>query len=370
MKKKIAVLLSVIAMSFVFVGCAKTYSINDYYSYEISGYDGRGRMDISFKDLDLAEVITEEAGLAEEDGMKLVFAIDEAVDADWSKTSEFANGDVVEIKFNQEKIDKFNEENKKCKLQVEDIVFTVSGLDEIGEMDPFDGIDIQVTGMAPAGEVTRLGSPKYQQLRYVVDKPQGLSNGDVITISLDSSTPENFYIDTYGALPSVTSMEYTVEGLDEYVTEISQLSDDVKKLLISEAENHVSADKADDSTISNRIYDIEKMILLTPKNPADAKSQNIVYVVYSQSFDKKSFSKVHHIERYMYMKVENIVKYADGTVYADVSDAEYPSYSFGLGTGFEFEGFNVSGYENYDKLYNDLVTANAGEWNAEVADIN
>lgn len=90
------------------------------------------------------------------------------------------------------------------------------------EVNPFKGLQVEITGVAPYAKVQSVKGTAVRNAQFKADKTEGLSNGDVITITVD---------DMYGYSWTETSYQYTVSGLDTLVVSPSEIpQDDVETI--------------------------------------------------------------------------------------------------------------------------------------------
>ena len=83
-------------------------------------------------------------------------------------------------------------------------------------IDPFEGVEIRFSGIAPIGYADIMGSPKYSHIAYDMDETNGLSNGDTIKLrAYVTGISEEEFEKEYGKLPSKMEKEYTPLGLEE-----------------------------------------------------------------------------------------------------------------------------------------------------------
>lgn len=103
---------------------------------------------------------------------------------------------------------------------------------EISKFDPFDGLEVTFSGIAPNGTANISGmstSGPASVLRYSADRMDGLSEGDVITIMIsgyNGEDPAATCAENFGMVPSTLTKEYTVDGLDSYVSSLADISDE------------------------------------------------------------------------------------------------------------------------------------------------
>ena len=134
------------------------------------------------------------------------------------------NGDVIKISFqiDEEKLAEL-QKVMNVEFKCEECSFTVEGLQEIKEFDPF--VDYEVFYDGSNGSATAYGyirfypypkNPDQQctaDFEVLTDKNGTLSNGDKIIISLKDFTEAENFIQNWGLIPTRTELEITVSGL-------------------------------------------------------------------------------------------------------------------------------------------------------------
>ena len=249
-KKVVSIILLVgimVISVFILTGCGKKkVNLNDFFEYEVVGVDGYARVEYRFNRLDFEDNVFELLGfstynigdISVEDLEKLeTIAADLAgVGGAWDKESGISNGDSITYKWTF-KGNSLEELEKKfgIKLIYEDINLNVEGLEAAVEFDPFEDLQVSTYGISPAGEIT-VTSNKYPNIIFAVEKNSGLSNGDKVTITAGFLGSEEELIASYGGPMTRTSMEYTVEGLDEYITSVADIPEDLKASMLKEME--------------------------------------------------------------------------------------------------------------------------------------
>lgn len=115
-----------------------------------------------------------------------------------------------------------------CTLLYEDVTYTVSGLQAVGEYDPFQNVTVTFDGASPDGTASLNvdGSDRENTIRYSLDHEDRLSNGDTVVLTAEPINGDEDDIETYGNVLSPRSQTYTVAGLTEYITGPNDLSDD------------------------------------------------------------------------------------------------------------------------------------------------
>lgn len=96
---------------------------------------------------------------------------------------------------------------------------TVSGLPEALVFDPFEAWTITFDGYSTAGSLQKTYSGEINSSRFKFDKTSDLSNGDIVTVTLDKEnygmSMEEYCVKNYGKIPSAYEKTYTVSGLTE-----------------------------------------------------------------------------------------------------------------------------------------------------------
>lgn len=154
--------------------------------------------------------------------LQALAAMEESIDFVVEPSDNLSNGDTVtvSVKYNSD-IFKQN----KVSLSAEPKTFTVEGLTEPIEVDPFEGLDVVFTETAPYGKATINQDncdTKGLRVSYNLDKYNDLSNGDVVTVTIDVSE-EDALKQGYKLLQ--TSAEFTVDGLVTYMKSLDQIGD-------------------------------------------------------------------------------------------------------------------------------------------------
>lgn len=230
--KKTAICLVTVAFAAAAAlsGCSNsnvTLSAKDYYDVEISGFNGNA--DISFDvDSSALDEVTEEMFKDvsysnteqykkylefSEDMYNLEKSMTYMITSD--KKDGFSNGDVIQVTLSYDE-----KTAAEMNIAFSDVTFdyTVEGLTEGTSIDPFEGLKIEYTGIAPDASISfdTTGCADYVRNNvsfYVDGNNYGYSNGETftVTISYDESKAEKNAI-----MFTQESKQYTVEGVLEY----------------------------------------------------------------------------------------------------------------------------------------------------------
>lgn len=246
------------------------------------------------------------------------------------KKENFSNGDVVTIKlsYNEKKL-------QEAGIGISDATFeyTVEGLTEATDIDPFEGLKIEYTGVSPKVKVEfdTAGCDEYVRNNvnfYIDGDSYNFANGEkfTVTASYNESKAEQNAINI-----TSTSKEYTVEGALEYpatldgvdLAAIDSQFNDMLEAAMSKEGIYVGKEVSS-SSISNdwgatlKITKVEPKLLL--KAYLNSKN-NQSYVDYENEYSwfweinvtakctDKGYSdkyKVGSVVNYKYYYVENI----------------------------------------------------------------
>ena len=242
----IVALIVLLVVIFKVAGCGKTkVDLNDYLSISVAGTDTVGTASYSFDSNGLFMKLAEAIGVKDEDaadpyyllnsltsGSKkwkklsdLYSMMDSTFQGSLEKTTDLSNGDEIVFEWNNnknqmEQIEKDFKVSFSCKEMKKD----VEGLAKIQEFDPFEDVEVKFSGYAPNGTAEIQNNSEYNYetpyLDFELDKRDGLSNGDKVTVSVvnavgDEDTFRENCIRDWGVAPSAVTKEYTVEGLNE-----------------------------------------------------------------------------------------------------------------------------------------------------------
>lgn len=283
----------------------KELSISPYVLVNVTGLSTRAQATVY---LDTAGIYSTLAGAdaTQEDRAKYdSFVSSLSISTD--KLDKLANGDKINVTVTYDA-----QLADELKLNVTDFVKTVEvrGLNEGYEIDVFKDLEVIVTGTAPYAFVTytnKSDDPYIKNLEYVIEgKTTGLKNGDIITIrcKLDPDTAELYYYYT-----DVTTMNYTVEGLDTYIYDQAELDSNVLSDIAGECAK-VIYDDTDDTTTrmlykltgsSNYLYQdnnewvdnlkLNQVIFLSRSSEGTSPYENIIFYVFEAAIANNYYTE-------------------------------------------------------------------------------
>ncbi|MCR5272893.1 MAG: zinc ribbon domain-containing protein [Lachnospiraceae bacterium] len=378
-KKGIIVGVVAIALLVIVVAFGKRGTIinlNDYIVFNQTGCDGYGNVSVSL-DLDAieekyGEKIAFSKRAKEEYGelLELTTPIEEFgefISISLDSSDALSNGDTVNYTWN---VDENLSEYLTCKVKYTDGSYTVSDLSEVGTYDVFEDVEIEFSGVAPKGELnfTYNGS-ELRASDFSIDKTYGLSNGDVVTVTISDKNFDK-YAEEYGKVPEAVSKEYTVEGLDSYITKLSEVPEETLESLKAQAEDVFNAGVASEWGENEKLLSFEYLgeYLLNPDYELylDDNKLFLVYKVQVEdtySEDDISFDEIKEV--YWYISFEKVAISADGDGVVDVTDYDTPWDKVEVHIDNVSYYWYYYGYETLDELYDAVFTESSEYYTVE-----
>ncbi len=368
-------LVAVIGVSIFFATRPTTISLNEYVTVEYDGYNGQGIARVDFDTDAFREDYGKKIKIKGHNipGMDAIaapseFLIVTCVDGKLDKDEGLSNGDKILFQWN------CDEEKAKevfhVKLSYDDVPFTVEGLDEADAVNPFNDLKLEFDGRAPYATVS-LGYSCNEDyacmMDFNVEPNRNLKNGDTITITIeDADDPvwQETLLESYGKTLSETKMTYTVEGLDEYLADISLIPDDVMATMDAKVEENIN-DEATYWADFTKVSNMEHVgCYLLNRKPDDTLGGNELYVVYKVDAvtDLETEDGPIHEEFSYYTTVSfgNVVLKPDGSVAVDLSLCTRPFHQFSRDVNnmpYYFYGF-----ETLEELDSDLIEAKSDRY--------
>lgn len=331
-------------------GCGKkTIDLNSYYSYEITGLDGYGSIEERFDSASLEKDLLKAAKLKEDSDKGFLFLMmaESSFADEWDRKTNLKNGDTVVHTWNivSDELEEYH-----ISLVGKEEKATVKGLENAKTFDAFENMTVAYDGVSPNGSVRLDTSCCIGDLNYSVDKGNGLSNGDVVTVKVSMPADVVGYYQTYGKIPETDSCEFTVNGLDEVITRADQIPQDVRGEMNEIRRANLEENLSYGDGIVLEDFDLEALYVVTPEsNSSDSK----VYLVNKVTV---SDPLVNSQSYYTYSLFQKPVLKADGSVELDYNFVQSPRYTYFFGElegeAFLFPGDNqpFGGYRDLDEL--------------------
>ena len=278
MRKMKYLVLGLVGMAVMgLTGCGGTkVDMTDYVTVEFSGVDGEGKamcnVDYVKLEQDLAGDDDGQISMEELEALAWITQFEMGVSYELDKDTGLSNGDKVTVTV---KYDEDIAKENKVKVTGDKKEFKVEGLNEPIEVDAFSnsifntdtGVFLEYSGVAPQANLyieNKCTKEPESLITYKVDKTYDLKNGDEITITaeLPKSAAEEGYI------LKETKKTVKVDGLNSYVSSLSQMKEEDKAELLTKvdrtllAEDNIDFFTADDkgldmnnnTTFSNLTY--------------------------------------------------------------------------------------------------------------------
>lgn len=388
MKRKSTLItaLTAVGLCLCMTACgSKKINLNDYVEVEFKGYDSAGTASC-YVDLDrLIEDHLEVFGLDDDASLlelsKVYGDLEDRLSGELDKSKQLSNGETVTFKW-----DSFNEDKIKEKYSVvfshSDLKFQVSDLDIPREFDPFDYISVAYDGIAPSGNliINKDSSNPVSGLNYRADRSDNLSNGDIVTITVEVSSDLNEYCLGKGYIPTAEKREYKVSGLTSYARTLHDIPDETKEKLRTQAEDSIRAYCAGWAE-GNSLKQLEFLgyYFLAPKEGFSARPNNEIYCVYKITSDingvtKDNTTEMQNAEEVFYTNFyySDLIILDDGVCSVELSKGKttdnriYSAYgSIGSGWFSTFNNYFYYGYSDLDSMFNDCVAKKTEKYTYE-----
>lgn len=377
-----AVAAVLIAIILIASNSGKTIDLNKYLTVEAEGYNGYGT----------ASAVIDWDAIEEKCGSKLSFTpevkkeysallsyvtpidfMKEYISVELDEDSKLSNGSTITYTWEvqDELMDYLT-----CKVKYEDDSITVSGLTEVGTFDAFANVKVEFSGISSDGNVTiSYEGSELTSDDFYCSETNDLSNGDIITVSIDESKME-YYAEKLGKIPETLEKEYKVEGLEKYLTSAAELDDTALTAMQQQASDDFNAHVAQDWGEGEKLEDFTYIgnYLLTSKKQSSWNSKNRLYLIYKAqirnefSNEEKSYNKVNDL--YWYIEYEDLIVGTDGKVSVDVTNYNTPGDRFTIDAGigrnwWSNQEWPHNGYQTLEDLYKTVVTSNLDAYNHE-----
>ena len=353
----------VVATMFMLTGCgAKKISLNDYISIEADGYDSMGEATYSFDYEsfynDFSDTIKvspkykselENMGYYPEEAATDAF-LSLCVDQQLDNTSDLSNGDTITLTWLCD--DEMAENYFNCKLDYSDITYTVEGLKEVGEFNPFDYLTVEFDGISSAGTINI--TPDYSQsemtdIYFEADMEVELSNGDVVTVTADPEEDTEYFVEEYGNIVTPLEKTYTVEGLKTYATSASQIPQETLDKMVQQGKDAFYSYVANEWVDGYKIKAVDYVgnYFLSLKEGMEG-DQNCIYIVYKIKFVENDGNTYTF---YYQVRFKDMVVDGNGTCEVSLADYEKTSDKFEYADG----KYSVDGYGTINSLYEKVI---------------
>lgn len=378
----------VVILLLIIMTNGKTVKMSKYVTITTDGYDGYGTATWEFdsvqfeKDYGKKLKYTRSAKKEMEDFATPCETAVIVFDGKIDKKEYLSNGDIVTFSWDDQDADEIKEVYKN-KFKFSDVSIKVEGLKKIESFDIFEDISIEYTGCEPYASASVVNNSKegfIQKLRFEIENGSNLSNGDTIRVKVSAYSEDDlveYCAENYGKVPKTDEKEYTVEGLNSYVTSEDQIPEDFLDKMKGEVEDHLRSQAASDwdSRVSLENVTYIGTYILNKKAGAYTTwnmGENVVYVVYKvgvhEDFSEDGVDT--HIEYYYYGKFNDVMLLADQTCTADLTAMTTCDNRFSRELEVSHGWWSTTtlyyyGYLELDSLFNRCVTSNIDNYTYE-----
>lgn len=356
------------------LGGKKTLNMKDYVSVNFSGLDEKGRAVLVVDYDKMAQDLPQKKGSAKKDSLTAMLGdwatglgqralIESAVRCSLDNTNDLSNGDKVKVEI---QVDQDQCKYLGIKVKDKPLTFKVEGLTEVEPFDAFADISVVFDGVSPAATakiVNNSTDEACMSYDYSLDQSSGLANGDTVTVSIEEYSIDDVGERT-GKVPAEMEKQFTVEGVAQYASQLSQLSDTALAAMQKEASDALTAHAARNWGDSEKLEGIKSLgcYLLTPKPNASTWNQNKLYLVDEVSYGNTYNGANLHMKYYYYTVFTDVVVQEDGTVTWDDYDTTSHTYRFDVEGSY---GYYVYGYDTLANLFKDCVTSQIDKYTYE-----
>lgn len=207
------------------------------------------------------------------------------------------------------------------------------------EMDPFAGIQISVKGTAPYAKLDHVKNPEIRGISFHADKTEGLSNGDVITITVDEMS---------GYAWTETTYTYTVSGLDTFVTAPDKIPEADMQTIHEFSLKKIQDDwlkniDGDPSSYTLYVESYATYVNMTNDPTGFYKNDSSILAAYKVDFKLNGTTGTY----YTYVEIPDAYLRVDGTLKASYDHANLVWHTFWISDlGVKSHNYeNVSGYK-------------------------
>lgn len=367
LKKKTIILMGMFLIGIFLTGCGeKEINLEDYLSVTYSGPNGYAVANVEFDYLSFGDAIVENSKKAGMSLMEIGIAADN-VTIENNAAVNLSNNDTFTVTFNW---DAAKAKELGLKYIGKEKTYTVQGLTDVIEIDPFKDVIIEYSGTAPTGKanIKNKSSDSFlSTLRYSASKTSELDNDEKIMVKIDTSDVEEKALENNIVL-TLTEKEYVVEGLPYYVSTLSDIPDDMMEKMKKQTEDVIDAGTAEWDS-NNEILGKKEFLgnyLLVKKSSNLYGDVNYCYCVYKINVKCQG----EEFSYYYYVGFRDIIILEDGQCSVDLTDCikPYGSALFGHVSGEAFlmgDKYYYIGYQELDSMFNNCVTKNIENYTYE-----
>ena len=350
-----------------------TVNLNRYLVPEFTGYNEYGHanvhIDIEKFVKDHGQRLTDYVGTGDEYEAAEYF-LNDVVNGHPSKDRRLTNGDTLKYLWDCD--DKGAMERYHCKLKYKTREFTVKDLPDPTEFDPFAGLELTYEGIAPYGRAYISGEathPAVEALYYDLEDAYDLSDGDTVTMYfsirgyyMEEEELVEYLAGEFGLVPTATTKEFTVDGINRYMTDISELSANVLSDMNTRAEeiflnNYLNSE----GTFLGMTYC--GSYLISDPDDIDGWFSNELFAVYQvqvhHEYSRRGNEYSADTTFYWCLNFDDVLTNSKGVTTLELEYYDVPYHYFeidsGVSSGWYNKTWEYRGFATTDDIYQYLV---------------
>lgn len=302
--------------------------LNDYFTYEVMGeYDGTAYIEYS---IDYDALWESEKKLHRETRDEFMPFIVGSFDV----SENLSNGDKATWKWavDEDAInDLYEDDNVEVTINCKDITVDIDGLLEKEVFNPIDYVTVSFEGVSPFATAKLDVSPCDCSMAFSLDYSDNLTNGDVVTVTLNDSylTSVETYCEQNNYILGETSATYTAEDLDEYLVSVDQLTDDMISMMSEQAINvfyaYTSGWEEEAELVSIEYDGVYFLNSRYPDNLWNKNDMNHCYIILCVTASNPTDGEFVY---YFYVEYSGLIMKNDGTLIVDMSKYNHSDGSY------------------------------------------
>lgn len=372
--KKILLCSTLILLMLGLLGCGpKRVDLMDIATVKYTGIDGEGKASVHMEWKEVESYLNSNVNAKKGINLLSIVTLEDSVEYSLDKKENLSNGDKIELTVTyNKKLAKdlgLNLRGKSKKIKVE-------GLKEAVDIDLFSDIEVDFNGVSPFGkaEIRNTSSNSFlKSVRYEIVSDSNIKKEDTVKVKANYSTTE---AEEEGYRIKETTKEYTVDEIDEYITDVDSIDEETMAKIESHSKDLINASFAKDnyymyiynslsnaaakfnssysylstldkSTIKVNSIDLEKKYFLSLKagqsRGYSSEKSNKLYMVYKVNVTDNCFPESTTV--YVPIYFNDIIKRTSGDIDMVLTD-----------------GKMQKGYDNLDNVYRESVTADKDKY--------
>lgn len=365
--KMVVLSASIVLTGLVFTACGeKSVDLMQFAAVNFSGIDSKGNAEVKVDWSDFETQLSEVLGDSLSDSGKIM-RLEDTIKYEVDVKENLTNGDKVKLSVTW---DKDAAKKSGFSFTGKEIEIDTSGLAKATIVDLFKDVVIDYEGASPraTANIRNTSSDEFlKSVTYSIGR-YTVANGDVLTLTANYNKKQ---AEEKGYLIESDKKEYTVAGIDEYVSKYSQIDKATLDEMDEQAKTVIKAGMTNEMIatmylhkratsfvkISELKFDDIKLVdnyFFTLKNGVEksySNSDSYIYMLYELSFSDNITPDGS--VAYMAVFYNNIILRNDGVLEVNVTNAEINEYS-----------------TDFDDIYRDVVTANKVKYDCEEISIS